>query len=426
MGTLGAFWQVLDCGFVNYDDITYVGSPHVQSGLTVDNIKWAFKAIHCGNWHPLTSISHMLDCQIYGLNPRWHHLTNLLLHIANTVLLFLVLVRMTGLPWRSAFVAGLFAVHPLHVESVAWVAERKDVLSTFFWMLTMYAYVRYVEHPRLTSYAPVLVFLALGLMAKPMLVTLPFVLLLLDYWPLGRFASGKKQAWPGWRLILEKAPLYMLAAASSVVTYLVQQKGGAMISFAQASFSARAANAVLSYGKYLWKTIWPTGLAVFYPYPADPAAAWKVGGTALVLVCISALVIFAARRRPYLATGWLWYLGTLVPVIGLVQVGEQAMADRYTYIPLIGLFIMVAWDVPELSWRNAAGRIPVEWSLRASSSPHWRSAPGYRQATGGTTSRFSAMRFRLQRATTSHTICSEPPSLSSASTRRPSSIIPRR
>jgi Tfp pilus assembly protein PilF len=348
-----AFWQVTRCEFINFDDPKFVSdNRHVQGGLTVEGITWAFTTGQAANWHPLTWISHMIDVQLFGLQPRWHHLTNLLFHLASTLLLFLVLHRMTKALWQSAFVAALFALHPLHVESVAWVAERKDVLSTFFWMLTMGIYVSYAARPGLARYLTLLLCFALGLMAKPMLVTLPFVLLLLDYWPLQRLEQ-KPLLQPGghWRsirpLLTEKIPLFVLAALSSIVTYLVQQHAGAMKALEALPLGARTANAFVSYITYMVKMLWPANLAVFYPHPASWPL-WQVLGSAMLLTAITVIVIRGARKRPYAAVGWLWYVGTLVPVIGIVQVGSQAMADRYTYIPLIGLFIIVAWAVPEL------------------------------------------------------------------------------
>jgi Tfp pilus assembly protein PilF len=358
------FWQLNHCDFINYDDTYYVTNNHyVQNGITIDGTRWAFTTGHVGNWHPLTWLSHMLDVQLFGLQPQWHHLTNLLFHIANTVLLFLVLYRMTKAQWESAFVAALFALHPLHVESVAWVAERKDVLSSFFWMLTMGAYCYYVERPNFRRYLVVVLFFALGLMAKPMLVTLPFVLLLLDYWPLQRFLQNKSdqkintvtdsrhQLALILPLLYEKIPLFILTALSSIVTYLFQQKLGAVLSFMP--LSDRISNAVISYITYLGKTIWPNDLAVLYPYPGL-LPTWETVGAALLLIVVSIAVIWKAKKFPYLMTGWLWYVGTLVPVIGIVQVGLQARADRYTYLPLIGLFIMVTWGISELSknWRH--------------------------------------------------------------------------
>jgi Tfp pilus assembly protein PilF len=388
--TLAVFWQVKDHEFISYDDNHYVTeNPQVQAGLTIKSLKWAFTSIHSANWHPLTWLSHMLDVQLFGLKSGWHHLINLFFHIANTLLLFLVLHRMTKALWQSAFVAALFALHPLHVESVAWVAERKDVLSTFFWMLTMGAYVFYVEKPEVKRYLLTLFFFALGLMAKPMLVTLPFVFLLLDYWPLRRLQYGpadpkkpaevlppsasikqkrksKKQdavkekaqakkltAFPyQWTLIRalvwEKIPFFILTAIASVVTYIVQQKGGAVSTLEEIPFYARVVNSIVSYVSYMGKMIWPANLAVFYPHPGM-LPHWQVLGAALFLLIVTLIVLRMARSFPYVAVGWLWYLGTLVPVIGIVQVGMQGMADRYTYVPLIGLFIIAAWTTADLA-----------------------------------------------------------------------------
>ncbi len=367
--TFAVFWQMRNHEFVILDDGKYVTeNSHVRDGLTWEGLVWAFTTTHANFWHPLTWISHMLDCELYGLDPGGHHFTNLLIHIANTLLLFLVLERMTGALWPSAFVAAMFALHPLHVESVAWAAERKDVLSTFFYVLTIGSYVRYVEHPGINRYLLVLLTFALGLMAKPMLVTLPFVLLLLDYWPLDRFqfvqqsgngcAQAQKSVCPNnqrstfFRLVLEKFPLFVLAAVSCVVAYLAQEQGGALKALNLFPIEFRIANAVFSYASYIGKTIWPLHLAVFYPHPGI-LPLWQVIGAGLFLVSTSVLAIRAAHRSPYLTVGWLWYLGTLVPVIGLVQVGDHAMADRYTYVPLIGLFIMIAWGSCDISkrWR---------------------------------------------------------------------------
>ena len=363
--TLAVFWQVGEHDFVSFDDYEYItNNHHVQTGVTLDGIVWAFTTSRAANWHPLTWLSHMVDCQLFGLDPKGHHLTNVLLHLANTLLCFLVLTRMTGAIWRSGFVAALFALHPLHAESVAWVAERKDVLSTLFWMLTLWAYTFYVERPEWKRYLVVLLTFALGLMAKPMLVTLPLVLVLLDYWPLGRF-QGYRFGAPtlsvrapinnkNWRsrailLVLEKSPLFALAAISSVVTLLVQQAGGAVKSFVAFSPTVRLANAIVSYLIYIVKTILPYHLAPFYPHPGNSLPMWQVAGSLLLLVCISVLLVRQAKKFPYLFVGWLWYLVTLLPVIGLVQVGEQALADRYTYVPLIGLFIMIAWGISQLA-----------------------------------------------------------------------------
>ena len=365
--TLLAFQQVKDCDFITqYDDDLYiVHNSHIQNGVSIEGIRWAFTTGYANFWHPLTWISHMLDVQFFGLNPRWHHLTNLFFHIANTLLLFLIFHRMTKAPWQSAFVAALFAIHPLHVESVAWVAERKDVLSTLFWMLTMGAYLLYVERPRALRYLAVVAFFALGLMAKPMLVTLPFVLLLLDFWPLERFvlksaAPGSKEPaglnyhWASIRpLLWEKTPLFCLAVISSIMAYITQQQGGAVIPGEVLPPGDRVANAFVSFIFYIDKMVWPRDLALLYPHPRVWPI-WLVVGAALPIVAATFMVILRAKRFPYLALGWLWYLGTLVPVIGLVQVGSHAMADRYTYIPLIGLFIIVSWGIPDIlkGWRH--------------------------------------------------------------------------
>lgn len=374
IGTILAYMRVFVCGFVDYDDARYIGHPLVHRGISLAGIVWAFTGIHSSNWHPLTTISHMLDCTVFGNNALGHHVVNLLLHVANVLLLFLVLGRMTKSLWKSAFVAALFAVHPLHVESVAWVAERKDVLSTFFWMLTMGAYVLYTENSSRRTYIPVIALFALGLMSKPMLVTLPIILLLLDYWPLGRLQltarkTKKRQPWPGWSLVVEKTPLFGLALISSGITYYVQHKGGAGVTLAQIPLAMRFENAAMSYVRYIGKMVWPSGLSVFYPYELDPLAIWKPLLAMVFLIGVTAFVIRGARSRPYLPVGWLWYLVTLVPVIGLVQVGEQSMADRYTYVPLIGLFVMVAWGVPDLV------------SRRVSASPHPRAALGLAAAS---------------------------------------------
>jgi protein O-mannosyl-transferase len=386
--TLAAFWQVGNHGFVDYDDDTYiVQNRNIQNGITVQGLRWAFTTGYAANWHPLTWISHMLDVQIFGMSPQFHHLTNLLFHVANVLLLFFVLNRMTKAVWQSAFVAALFAFHPLHVESVAWVAERKDVLSTFFWMLTLIAYCYYAERPRAKTYLAVIAFFALGLMAKPMLVTLPFVLLLLDYWPLGRFGKtmsiqkirteaaypvsasrkkGKKGKQPPktpvtiekpadlkfqWtllrHLIVEKIPLFALTVLSCAATYIAQNKSGAVASVEIFTPGIRIANAFVSYLIYIGKMIWPVDLAVLYPHPG-PLPLWQPLAAALFLIAITFAVTLKAKRYPYLPVGWLWYTGTLVPVIGIVQVGGQAMADRYTYIPSIGIFIMAAWYLPEI------------------------------------------------------------------------------
>jgi protein O-mannosyl-transferase len=352
--------------FVNYDDIAYVtGNRHVQSGLTWATVRWSFESTEAANWHPLTWLSHALDSELFHLKPSGHHYTSLLLHTLAAVLLFLFLNEITGLVGRSAVVAALFAVHPVNVESVAWVSERKNVLCTVFFLLGLWAYSRYARQPSLKRYLAVLFAFALGLMSKPMVVTFPFVLLLLDYWPLGRmnFAPGaiedsgaslhcKPQPWG--RLVLEKLPLLTLSAASAVVTIIAQKGGGALR--AQYAFSARAANIVVSYSLYIGKGIWPTRLAAIYPFPMAGLPWWKVVGSSVLLVAITATVLIRRRNR-YLAVGWFWFLGTLVPTIGLVQVGDQAMADRYAYIPFIGLFVAAIWGISD--W--AASKRIARW-----------------------------------------------------------------
>ena len=373
--TVAVFWQVGSFDFVRYDDDKYVTeNRHVQPGLTRDGLAWAFLSVYANNWHPLTWLSHMLDYQLFGANAAGHHITNLIFHVINTLLLFLILRRITGFPWRSAFVAVLFAIHPLHIESVAWVAERKDVLSTLFFMLTVWAYVRCVERPAIYRYLVILLFFALGLMSKPMLVTLPFVLLLLDSWPLGRLRLGRpllntdaddpKAVGNGNKirsdmgLIIEKVPLFILSAASVGATLYAQWSG--IAPFETLLFSTRLSNALVSYVSYMGKMIWPHGLAVFYPCPED-IPLWQVGGAGLLLIMITAIAVRLRRRYPYAIVGWLWYLGTLVPVVGLVQVGYQSIADRYTYLPMIGLFIVIAWIVPDLlaGWRLHRIALPV-------------------------------------------------------------------
>ena len=348
---MAIFCPVTRFQFVNYDDTDFVtANPHVQAGLTAESFKWAWHSEVARNWHPITMFSHMLDCQLFGVKPWWPHLVNLLLHSVNTILLFLLLSRMTAAIWRSATVAGLFALHPLHVESVAWVAERKDVLSTLFWFLTTWAYVRYAEEFKVQGsrvkvfYALSILLFALGLMSKPMLVTLPFTLLLLDYWPLERI----KTASPAWRLIAEKIPFLLLSAASCVVTYLVQQHGGAMLGLNDFPLSSRTANALISYVRYIDLMFWPHGLAALY-LRSGTWPVWAGALAALFLLTIFVLVVTQRRQRPYLAVGWFWYVGTLVPVIGLVQVGMQAIADRYTYVPLIGIFLILIWGGWELA-----------------------------------------------------------------------------
>jgi len=365
LATSAVYWQVREFSFVNYDDDSYVtDNPHVRDGLTFENVAWAFTTGHASNWLPMTWLSHMLDCQLYGLDPAGHHLTSVVLHILNSFLLFGAFRTMTGHVWQSGFAAALFALHPLHVESVAWVAERKDVLSTVFWMLTIWSYADYVASKVASkarrAYLLTLALFALGLMAKPMLVTLPFVLLLLDLWPLRRMSTSRRTGGAdGLRkgssllsLILEKWPFLILAAASSTATFVVQHTGGAVRSLEEWPLDVRIGNALVSYAAYLGKALVPRDLAVFYPHHGAPPVA-HVALACVLLVAVSLVVIRVWKKHPYLAVGWFWYVGTLVPVIGLVQVGAQAMADRYTYVPLIGVFIMVGWGVPAVTqgWR---------------------------------------------------------------------------
>ncbi len=405
LAVVAVFGQSVQFDFLNYDDGTYASNnAALKHGVSWKAVVWSFTSFDGANWHPVTWLSHMLDCQLFGLRAGWHHAVNVLFHLANSILLYLLLVRMTAAPWRSAMVAALFALHPLHVESVAWVAERKDVLSTLFAMLTILAYVRYVARPSLIRYVLVTVLLALGLMSKPMLVTLPFVLLLLDYWPLGRWQDcrvGRAQrappsfenSWWGslrsthptlktafW-LVIEKVPLLVLVVASSVVTCIAQQSKGAMAMLSdEISFPVRLLNALVSYVANLGKTVWPCRLIMFYPYPAERPL-WQPALAAIFLIVVTGLAIWLWRRRPYLAVGWFWYLGTLLPVIGLVQVGAQSMADRYTYFPLIGIFILGVWGVGDLAagWRYrrtalaalAAGVILACMILSAQQTARW-------------------------------------------------------
>ncbi len=376
--TLFVYCRVLDFDFINFDDLGYVAhNRQVQGGLTSANIQWAFTTFECANWHPLTWLSLQLDRDLYGgIKPGSYHFTNVALHLANVALLLHVLRRLTGAVWRSALVAGLFALHPLHVESVAWVAERKDVLSTLFWLLTLWAYVAYVERPGWGRYALVLLAFALGLMAKPMLVTLPCVLLLLDWWPLGRWPRGAdspvwqraagfnpaahatrltRMAAPLW-LIVEKLPLLGLVLASCVLTLRAQIQGEALRLFEIFPLEVRLDNALLAYVQYLGKMVWPVDLILFYPHSGTAQLRGQVLAAGALLLTLTLGVLVAGRRRPYLAVGWFWYLGTLVPVIGLVQVGGQALADRYTYVPLIGIFLALVWSCGDLAtavgWRG--------------------------------------------------------------------------
>jgi tetratricopeptide (TPR) repeat protein len=349
-----AFGRALANDFVGYDDQSYVVlNPRVTNGLTLDGIRWAFTHVHATNWHPLTMISHMLDCQLYGLQPWGHHLTSILLHATTAILLFLALRQLTGNLWPSLFVAAVFAVHPLRVESVAWVSERKDVLSGVFFMLILWTYARYArgDSARCFWYITVVVLFALGLMCKPTLVTVPFVLLLLDYWPLGRSQSSPllgcritKETWS--RLVFEKLPLFLLSAASCIATLLAQKQ--ALEASLKPPLGERVGNALVSYAVYLGQMIWPARLAVLYPYPEGNLKVSHVILALLLLLIISTGFFLSRRKYPFLLTGWLWYLGMLIPMIGIVQVGSQVRADRYTYLPQIGLYLVVAWGAMEL------------------------------------------------------------------------------
>jgi Flp pilus assembly protein TadD len=346
LAVLAVFGRVAGHGFLTYDDNEYVtGNAEVRSGLTLHGIAWAFTATQAHNWHPLTWISHMLDVQVYGLDPAGHHVTSVLLHAVNTVLLFLFLRRLTRATWRSALVAALFGIHPLHVESVAWIAERKDVLSTLFMMVTLLLYARWTERGDRASYVAVVAAFALGLLSKPMLVTLPVLLLLVDFWPMGRGGSFGRR-------LVEKLPLFGLSLASSLVTVWAQQRGGAVKTLQAFSLGTRAANADVSYVRYLRMAIWPKGLAVFYPHPGTSLSAGEVVVASAILVAITAAAVALRKARPYVVFGWAWYVVTLLPVIGLIQVGDQAMADRYTYVPLIGPFVAVVWGAADALGRR--------------------------------------------------------------------------
>ena len=355
LATLAVYLPVRDCDFFSFDDPDYVTeNTNIHDGITIEGLKWAFTTRSESNWHPLTWMSHMLDCHLFELDPASHHLTNLLFHIANTLLLFAVFKRMTGAIWQSAFVAALFALHPAHVESVAWISERKDVLSTFFWLLTMAAYIGYVKHRQITWYLFTLLMFALGLMAKPMLVSLPLVLLMLDYWPLNRIKNRRTL----YKLVIEKLPFFALSVGSCIVTFFVQMKGGALSGLGRVALGLRVNNIVFSYARYIVKMIWPDDLAFFYPLPGYDLPMYKVVLSAIFLLALSIFVIRLAKKRRYLLTGWMWYIVTLIPVIGIVQVGQQAMADRYTYVPFTGLFIIISWGFAQLiekwKWRKIA------------------------------------------------------------------------
>jgi len=327
------FWKTTSFAFIPYDDNTYIyKNDVVMKGLTGEGFAWAFEGAHAANWHPLTWLSHMLDVSLFGMDAGAHHRTGVLLHALAAALLFWTLARMTGSAWRSAMVAALFAIHPLHVESVAWVAERKDTLSGVFWIATMLAWLRYVRQPSAARYALTALLFILGLMSKQMLVTLPFVLLLLDFWPLKRRIN-----------VADKIPLFAIAIIASIVTYL-SQRSSAVSSIDAVPLATRIANAILSYGRYLAKTFWPVDLAVLYPFDMDLSNA-AVAGVLLLIIAITAMVWWRRRTEPFLLVGWLWFLGTLVPVIGIIQIGAQSHADRYTYLPLIGIFIAIVWGI---------------------------------------------------------------------------------
>jgi protein O-mannosyl-transferase len=385
IATFAIYGSSLRHPFVNYDDQDYVTqNTHVQAGLTAKTLAWAFTTTEADNWHPLTWLSHALDCQLYGLDPFGHHLTSVLLHLCNAILLFLMLAWVTGSTGSSLLVAAIFAVHPLNVESVAWVAERKNVLSTLFFLLGLAAYGWYAAHPTVKRYLGLCGLFALGLASKPMVITLPFVLLLLDFWPLKRIQgwgepmsvvarprrNRKSQpedsisqtafpvtTAPFFRLVLEKLPLLALCAASAAVT-IVAQRAAAIRSLQRFSFEVRLENAIYAYASYIWKAFWPTQLAAYYPHPGSTLEVWRVGLAAFLLFAVSGLVWKQRQARGYLLTGWLWYLGTLVPVIGIIQVGDQAMADRYAYVPLIGLFVMLIFGIAD--WANSR-EIGFQW-----------------------------------------------------------------
>lgn len=357
LATLIVYAQSVQFDFITMDDYLYVtNNSHVKDGISPANIVWAFKSVTAANWHPLTMLSLMLDYDTGGLQAKAFHVTNLIFHILNVLLLFFVLYRMTGYMWRSAFVAALFAVHPLHVESVAWISERKDVLSTLFWLLTMLFYYRYKGTRSLKGYLWLGAMFILGLMSKPMLVTLPVILLLMDIWPLERFSLAvgkKKDALSVGQLIQEKAPLFGLVAVSCVATMYAQRAGGALATLDVFPVGIRVANALITPFKYLFKMIVPTGLTAFYPHPGFSIPSWQPILSAIALAIITYWAIRAAKSKPYITVGWFWYIITLLPVVGLIQVGAQAMADRYTYVPLIGIFIIIAWGIPDLLYKSS-------------------------------------------------------------------------
>ena len=365
IATFCIYFQIRDHEFTNFDDSIYCCLAVYEDGLTNKSMQWAFTTFSTGNWFPLTFLSHLLDFQLYGSHPKGHHLTNLFLHIVNVLILFIVLSSMTGKLWQSAFVAAMFAFHPLNVESVAWAAERKNVLSTLFWLLTMWAYIYYAKKPSIKKYGLVFLFFIFGLMSKSMLVTLPFTLFLLDYWPLRRLELSQEKGnnktleynsvtkFKISRLVFEKIPFLLLTIGLSIVTFIAQKSFGNMNYTDNLTLSTRFTNAMASYLEYLNKMIWPEKLTMFYPHPGNTLPVWQGIFSSVVLLSITIISIRFIRKAPYYAVGWFWYLGTLFPVIGIVQIGGQAMADRYTYLPLIGIFIIIAWGVPDLisNWR---------------------------------------------------------------------------
>jgi len=374
LAILFIYYQTRDYDFVLLDDDVYItDNPFVAGGLKSENIKWAFLNSHGGFWIPLTWLSYMIDSQLHGLQPGYYHMTNLIFHIFNTLLLFFIFRQMTGDIARSWFVAALFAVHPVHVESVAWISERKDLLFAFFWLLTMASYCYYVRRPRLWRYSLVIVFFIAGLISKPMIVTLPFVLLLLDYWPLRRLRfeglTRAKTAYsnsPLAKIVLEKVPLIILAFGVSLLTLIKQQAHGAVSSTESFPIFLRISNALVSYIKYMAKMVLPHNLTAVYPYPAS-IPLWQIVGSCLLMVLLTFLIIKQSAKHPYLTIGWLWFLGTLIPVIGIIKIGSHAMADRYTYMTFVGLYIIVAWGIPEIFNRFGSKKIVLSLSAAAGS-----------------------------------------------------------
>ncbi|MBA4150691.1 MAG: tetratricopeptide repeat protein [Verrucomicrobia bacterium] len=406
--TLAAFWPVRQNDFINFDDPDYVSeNPIVQQGITGENIKWAFTQPAASNWHPLTWLSHMLDCQLFGLNPGKHHLTSVFLHAGSAILLFLLLRKMTGSVWKSVIVAAVFALHPLRVESVAWISERKDVLSGFFFMLTLYAYAHYAQKPEKIRYTLALVCFALGLMAKPMIVTLPFVLVLLDFWPLRRMplfaptqTEHRKLNTEHFPILLEKLPFFALSIASCVVTVWAQKAGGSVKSLTDFPLILRLENALISYFRYIKKFFWPDDLAVFYPHP-NSWPGWQVALALVLLIGITFLAVRFARKAPFISVGWFWFLGMMIPVIGIVQVGIQSMADRYTYLPMIGFSIALVWGaaqcverfkLPPVAWGTAIVAAMIGFLFVTNKEVrHWRdSETVFRRALAVTKNNYTA------------------------------------